>query len=248
MADHHALRLASLQLNRSGRLLTPRRMNRVSAANQARSPGSYRIRPAFRRSTAFSCRSTSNSAFFSLSSWITRIARLNNQRISRQAILSSTWSANHHCTSLAGKTAGQRHDRVSGGTRPRPPPPSPPRQPRTPRPPSPTATPASPATRLPSTPEPTPRPSPNGPDRSKPNALQHSPAMSARPATSLAAGYRGRHPRSYCRPRQPARRHPRRRARRESSHLRPAQPQGHLQARREKQKSGPKSPSARRII
>ena len=26
MADHHALRLASLQLNRSGRLLTPRRL------------------------------------------------------------------------------------------------------------------------------------------------------------------------------------------------------------------------------
>jgi hypothetical protein len=27
MADHHALRLTSLQLNRSGRLLTPRRVN-----------------------------------------------------------------------------------------------------------------------------------------------------------------------------------------------------------------------------
>ncbi len=34
------------------------------------------------------------------------------------------------------------------------------------------------------------------------------------------------------RPRQPARRHPRRRARREGSHLRPARPQRHLQARR----------------
>ena len=41
-----------------------RGMNRVSAANQTRSAGSYRTRPAFRRSTAFSCQSTSNSAFF----------------------------------------------------------------------------------------------------------------------------------------------------------------------------------------
>jgi hypothetical protein len=91
-----------------------RGMNRVSAANQARSAGSYRTRPAFRRSTAFWCRSTSNSAFFSSSLRTTRTARLNNQRISRQAILSSTWSANHHRASLAGERAGQRHDRVSG--------------------------------------------------------------------------------------------------------------------------------------
>jgi len=40
-----------------------RGMNRVSAVNQARSAGSYRTRPAFRRSTTFSCRSTSSSAF-----------------------------------------------------------------------------------------------------------------------------------------------------------------------------------------
>ncbi len=80
-------------------------MNRVSAVNQARSPGSYRIRPAFRRSTAFSCRSTTSSAFFSSSPRTTRTARLNNQRMSRQTILSSTWSANHHRTSLAGGTA-----------------------------------------------------------------------------------------------------------------------------------------------
>ena len=91
-----------------------RGMNRVSAANQVRSPGAYRIRSAFRRGTAFSCRSTSNSAFFSPSSRITRTARLNNQRISRQTILSSTWPANHHRTSRAGKQAGQRYDRVSG--------------------------------------------------------------------------------------------------------------------------------------
>jgi DDE domain len=66
-----------------------------------------------RRSTAFWCRSTINSAFFSPSPRTTRTARLNNQRISRQAILSSTWSANHHHASIAGKQAGQRHDRVS---------------------------------------------------------------------------------------------------------------------------------------
>ncbi len=40
----------------------PRGISRASAANQARSAGSYRTRPACRRSTAFSCRSTSNSA------------------------------------------------------------------------------------------------------------------------------------------------------------------------------------------
>jgi hypothetical protein len=44
----------------------------------------------------------SNSAFFARSPRITRIARLNNQRISRQMILSSTWSANHHRTTRAG--------------------------------------------------------------------------------------------------------------------------------------------------
>jgi hypothetical protein len=91
-----------------------RGMNRVSAANQARSPGSYRIRPAFRRSTAFSCRSTSSSALFARSPRTTRTARLNNQRISRQAIFSSTWPANQHRTSLGDETAGQARDRVSG--------------------------------------------------------------------------------------------------------------------------------------
>jgi hypothetical protein len=73
-----------------------RGMNRVSAANQARSPGSCRIRPAFLRSTAFSCRSTSSSASFARSPRTITAARLNNQRISGQTILSSTRSANHH--------------------------------------------------------------------------------------------------------------------------------------------------------
>ena len=41
-------------------------------------------------------------------------ARAKIQRISRQTILSSTGSANHQRISLAGKPAGQQHDRVSG--------------------------------------------------------------------------------------------------------------------------------------
>ena len=80
-----------------------RGMNRVSAVNEARSPGSYRIRPAFRRSTAFSCRSASSSAFFARSPRNTSTVRPNNQRISRQTLLSSTRSANHHRTSIAGQ-------------------------------------------------------------------------------------------------------------------------------------------------
>jgi len=71
-----------------------RGMNRVSTANQARSAGEYRTRPAFRRSTAFSCRSASNSTFFARS-----------PRITRHTILGSTWSANHHRTTRAGYTA-----------------------------------------------------------------------------------------------------------------------------------------------
>jgi hypothetical protein len=91
---------------RHGKTSAQRRrgMNRVSAANQARSAGSYRTRPACRRSTAFSCRSTSNSAPFARSLRATRTARPNNQRISRQAILSSTRPANHHRTSHADET------------------------------------------------------------------------------------------------------------------------------------------------
>jgi hypothetical protein len=47
-------------------------VNRVSAANQAKHLGSYRTRPTFRRSTAFSCRSTSSSASFARSPRDTR--------------------------------------------------------------------------------------------------------------------------------------------------------------------------------
>jgi hypothetical protein len=44
-----------------------RGMSCASAANHARSAGSYHIRPAWRRSTAFSCRSTISSASFARS-------------------------------------------------------------------------------------------------------------------------------------------------------------------------------------
>jgi len=76
--------------------------------------GSYRTRPACRRSTAFSCGSTSNSASLSLSPRTIRTARLNSQRISRQTILSSTGSANHRRASHVGEQAAHRHDRVFG--------------------------------------------------------------------------------------------------------------------------------------
>ena len=73
-------------MSRASRGKTPaqrfRGMNRASAANQARSAGSYRTRPACRRSTAFSCRSTSSSASFAdrlgtpgRQGWITSAAR-----------------------------------------------------------------------------------------------------------------------------------------------------------------------------
>ena len=89
-------------------------MNRVSAANQTRSAGSYRTLPAFRRSTAFSSRTTSNSAFFAPVPRDTRTARPNNQRISRQTILSSIRPANHHRISCAVQIAVQPRDRVFG--------------------------------------------------------------------------------------------------------------------------------------
>jgi hypothetical protein len=57
--------------------------SRATAANHIRSPGSYRTRPAFRRSTAFSCRSTSNSASFARSLRNTRTARLSTRHVSR---------------------------------------------------------------------------------------------------------------------------------------------------------------------
>jgi hypothetical protein len=91
-----------------------RGMNRVSAVNQARPAGSYRTRPAFRRRTAFSCRSTSSPAFFAWSPRNIRTARPKVHRMSRQAILSSTPPANHHRIIRSGETAAQRCDRVSG--------------------------------------------------------------------------------------------------------------------------------------
>jgi hypothetical protein len=60
-----------------------RGMNRVSAVNHARSAGSYRTRPVCRRSTAFSWRSTSSSAFFAWSPLNIRRARPKVQRMSR---------------------------------------------------------------------------------------------------------------------------------------------------------------------
>ena len=80
-------------------------MNRVSAANQARSPGSYCIRSAFRRSTAFLRRSTQQFGVLCPAPLDTRTARLDNQRISRQTTLSSTWPASYHHTSRADETS-----------------------------------------------------------------------------------------------------------------------------------------------
>ena len=57
--------------------------SRASAANHTRSAGSYRIRPAWRRSTAFSCRSTSSSASFAKSLRHTRRAGPSSRRTSR---------------------------------------------------------------------------------------------------------------------------------------------------------------------
>ena len=60
-----------------------RGMSRASAANHTRSAGSYRTRPTCRRSTAFSCRSTSSSASFARSPRNTRTARPSTRRVSR---------------------------------------------------------------------------------------------------------------------------------------------------------------------
>ena len=60
-----------------------RGMNGASAANQARSVASYRTRLAFRRSTAFSCRSTKSSASFARSPRDSSTTSPSNQRISR---------------------------------------------------------------------------------------------------------------------------------------------------------------------
>ena len=57
--------------------------SRASAASQARSAGSYRTRPTCRRSTAFSCRSTSSSASFARSPRNARTARLSTRHVSK---------------------------------------------------------------------------------------------------------------------------------------------------------------------
>ena len=57
--------------------------SRASAANHIRSAGSYRTRLTWRRSTAFSCRSTSSSAAFARSRRNTRKATLRTRHVSR---------------------------------------------------------------------------------------------------------------------------------------------------------------------
>jgi hypothetical protein len=57
--------------------------SRASAANHTRSADSYRTRPARRRSTAFSCRSTSSSASFARSPRNTRTAKPSTRYVSR---------------------------------------------------------------------------------------------------------------------------------------------------------------------
>ena len=86
--------------------------SRASAANQARSADSYRTRPACRRSTAFSCRSTSSSASFARSLRNTRTARPSTRHVSKYTILSSTRQANQHHVKPAGGSAGQSLNRV----------------------------------------------------------------------------------------------------------------------------------------
>jgi hypothetical protein len=60
-----------------------RGISRARAVNLARSAGSYRTRPTCRRSTAFSCRSTSSSAPFARSPRKTRTARPSTRHVSR---------------------------------------------------------------------------------------------------------------------------------------------------------------------
>ncbi len=59
-----------------------RGISRASAANHTRSAFSYRTRPTWRRSTAFSCRSTSSSASFARFPRNTRTTRLSSRRTS----------------------------------------------------------------------------------------------------------------------------------------------------------------------
>ena len=96
----------------------PPRDEPASAANQARSAGSYRIRPAFRRNTAFSCRSTSNSASFARSPRKTSATRPNSQRLRRYEIFRSTRTANQHHTRPGPRQKQQVKPTIeySGGT------------------------------------------------------------------------------------------------------------------------------------
>jgi hypothetical protein len=89
-----------------------RGISRVSAVNHTRSAGSYRIRPACRRSTAFSCRSTSSSASLARSLRNTRTARAATRRTIRQMILSAARPANHHRLPAADDYADQPRNRV----------------------------------------------------------------------------------------------------------------------------------------
>jgi hypothetical protein len=89
-----------------------RGMSRASAASHTRSAGSYRTRLTWRRSTAFSCRSTSSSAFFAWSLPNIRTARPSIRHVSMYTILSSTGSASHHRVQAAGDDAGQPLNRV----------------------------------------------------------------------------------------------------------------------------------------
>jgi hypothetical protein len=57
--------------------------SQASAANHTRSAGSYCTRPMWRRSTAFSCRSTSNSASLAPSLRKTRTATPSTRHVSR---------------------------------------------------------------------------------------------------------------------------------------------------------------------
>ena len=82
---------------------------------QRREPGpagSYRTRPACRRSTAFSCRSTSSSASFARSPRNARTARLSTRQVSTYTILSSARQANQHHVTPAGESTGQPRNRV----------------------------------------------------------------------------------------------------------------------------------------
>lgn len=86
-ADRSVMR-AALQVRKKRSRLTPRGQEGygegmcASAASQARSAGSYCNRPTCRRSTAFTCLSTSNSASFASPPRNARTTRLNTRHVS----------------------------------------------------------------------------------------------------------------------------------------------------------------------